>query len=155
MHHRRGRGSGSGSETLQTPDNHLLLVKVGGVWELYPLVIWNPELEQRLEEIPVEGAGEGERHKCPGELHRVGIFVSQGNEVGSFLHCCGSCLLSRLADPNRQEDEGFRKNRYFNNINEITGTEHSINQNYVKTWWRLEQNWRLIKEQEQRSKRDD
>ncbi len=64
-------------------------------------------------------------------------------------------LLSRLADPNKQEDEGYSETSIFTNINDNTGTDHSLNQINLKTRQGLEQNWMLIKEQEQKSKRDD
>ncbi len=48
--------------------------------------------------------------------------------------------MLRFADPNRQEDESFKINRYFNNVNEITGTEYSRTQNNFETRRRLEQN---------------
>ncbi|XP_016326974.1 uncharacterized protein LOC107676803 [Sinocyclocheilus anshuiensis] len=62
------RGSGSGSGTLQTPDDRLLPVEVGGVWELHGQMLCYPEPEQSQEGFPIEGAGEGEWHECPHDI---------------------------------------------------------------------------------------
>ncbi len=65
------------------------------------------------------------------------------------------CVCVTVADPNKQEDEGYSETSIFTNINDNTGTDHSLNQINLKTRQGLEQNWMLIKEQEQKSKRDD
>ncbi len=63
--------SGSGSETLQTPDDRLLPIEVGGVWEFHWLVVSDPEPEQCNEDLIIETAGEGKQHECPRVDERI------------------------------------------------------------------------------------
>ncbi len=65
-------------------------------------------------------------------------WLSQSPDLNPIEHAFH--LLSQLADPNKQEDEGYSEISIFTNINDNTGTDHSLNQINLKTRQGLEQN---------------
>ncbi len=114
------RDSGSGSETLQIPDDRLLPIEVGGVWEFHWLVVSDPEPEQCNEDLSIETAGEGKQHECPREDKRI---VAQAMNLARY-----PCLGVRCVRQKNVGDSGsFEINKTF--INNTFNSQTQIMEN--------------------------
>ncbi len=95
--------SGSGSETLQTPDDRLLPIKVAGVGEFHRLVVRDPDPEKCMEDFSFKGTGECEWHECPCVGECVVARLSHGDEHDVFVHFAGLFIChGRVAGRTRE-----------------------------------------------------